>query len=137
MVGQRVAASCRDACQEEENMSRIALAAVVLAATLTVSGTAAAHGDHPIPTPGIIGVPSLTVNAGGPGATWEFVASIPTGNPHTDIDYFTRQGEIYAAVGTLGVGPNAGGQTIIRLTQNGQVSTLRRSSSRRPRRPRV
>ena len=103
-------------------MSRIALAAVVLAATLTVSGTAAAHGDHPIPTPGIIGVPSLTVNAGGPGATWEFVASIPTGNPHTDIDYFTRQGEIYAAVGTLGVGPNAGGQTIIRLTQNGQVS---------------
>ena len=64
-------------------MSRIALAAVVLAATLTVSGTAAAHGDHPIPTPGIIGVPSLTVNAGGPGATWEFVASIPTGNPHT------------------------------------------------------
>ena len=103
-------------------MRRILTPTIVLAASLVLTATASGHGDHPIPGIGI-GRPDVTANSGGPGATWEFVASIPTGNPHTDIDYFTRQGEIYAAVGTLAVGPN-GGQTIVRLTQNGQVSTL-------------
>ena len=104
-------------------MRPILALATVFAASLALTSAAAGHGDHPVPPVGV-GTPSVTANAGGPGATWEFVASIPTGNPHTDIDYFTRQGETYAAVGTLAIGPNAGGQTIIRLTQNGEVSLL-------------
>ena len=64
---------------------------------------------------------SSTANSGGDGARWELVGTIPTGNPHTDLDFFTRGGDIYASVGTLASGPNAGGQTIIRLTQGGLV----------------
>ena len=48
--------------------------------------------------------------------------TIPTGNPHTDIDFFSSGGETYASVGTLAAGPNAGGQTIIKLTDKGRSS---------------
>ena len=47
--------------------------------------------------------------------------TIPTGNPHTDLDFFTQGGDTFASVGTLGIGPNGGGQTIVRLTQGGAV----------------
>jgi hypothetical protein len=52
----------------------------------------------------------------------EFVASFTTGNPHTDLDFFTQKGESYVSVGALGVGPDGAGQTIFQLTQGGQVN---------------
>jgi hypothetical protein len=61
------------------------------------------------------------LNAGGPGAKWKLVTTFPTGNPHTDLDFFTWGGDTYASVGTLAVGPNAGGQTIVQLTRSGRV----------------
>ncbi|HEX2086289.1 MAG TPA: hypothetical protein VHF89_11450, partial [Solirubrobacteraceae bacterium] len=54
-------------------------------------------------------------------ADWEFVTSIATGNPHTDLDFFTNNGDTYAAVGTLGVAPNGGGQTIVQLTDGEEI----------------
>ena len=45
------------------------------------------------------------------------VATFPTGNPHTDIDFFTKGGETYMSAGTLGTGPNGGGQTILQADQ--------------------
>ena len=65
--------------------------------------------------------PAPAFMSGGEDADWELVGTIPTGNPHTDLDFFTRGGETYASVGTLGVGPNGGGQTIVQLTENGEV----------------
>ena len=63
-----------------------------------------------------------TVNSGGPNADWELITSVATGNPHTDLDFFSQGDETYAAVGTLGAGINKGGQTIVRLTENGEVN---------------
>ncbi len=84
---------------------------------------AAMHGlDHPVPPFVLPQPPSLAFNAGGEGAEWEVVDTIATGNPHTDIDFFTSGGETYVAAGTLGIGPNAGGQTIVRLTDDGEVA---------------
>ncbi len=54
-------------------------------------------------------------------AQWDLVTTIPTGNAHSDLDFFTRGGDTFASVGTLGNGPNAGGQTIVRLTDKGEV----------------
>ena len=103
-----------------------------LALALVLPGTPlAGHGlkawlklyyDHPAPSFAPTVPPSPVFSSGGEGAHWEHVASIPTGNPHTDIDFFTRGVETYASVGTLAVGPNGGGQTIVKLTQNGNVS---------------
>jgi hypothetical protein len=113
-------------------MSRKLVLVAVFALVLAVPSTASAgHGlkawlkayyDHPAPSFAPTVPPSPVFSSGGPGARWELVGSIPTGNPHTDIDYFTQGGEIFASVGTLAVGPNGGGQTIVKLTQNGQVS---------------
>jgi hypothetical protein len=64
---------------------------------------------------------SSTVNSGPPSAKWELIDTIPTGNPLTDIDFFTDQGNTYASVGTLAVGPNEGGQSIVQLTSGGAV----------------
>ena len=36
-----------------------------------------------------------------PRAEWELIETVTTGNPHTDLDFFTQDGETYAAVGTL------------------------------------
>jgi hypothetical protein len=66
-------------------------------------------------------LPDPAFQSGGEGAKWERVGTIPTGNPHTDLDFFTSKGDVYASVGTLAIGPNAGGQTIVQLTQNGNV----------------
>ena len=96
--------------------------AVAVAASVGIYATAGAHEfDHPVPSFSPQGPPSANLNAGGENADWELVATIPTGNPHTDLDYFRSGGETYASVGTLAAGPNAGGQTIIKLTEKGVV----------------
>ncbi|HSH22038.1 MAG TPA: hypothetical protein VK992_05470, partial [Candidatus Caenarcaniphilales bacterium] len=45
--------------------------------------------------------------------------TIFTGNPQTDLDFFTQRGETFASVGTLAIGGNQGGQTIVQLTRKG------------------
>ncbi len=77
--------------------------------------------DHPAPSLGTVGPPPVGVQSGGPGAEWELIETIATGNPHTDLDFFTQGGDVYASVGTLAIGANAGGQTIVQLTQGGTV----------------
>jgi hypothetical protein len=89
----------------------------------------AASGGHGIfdhPSAGFTAAvpPSPTFQSGGTGATWELVGTLPTGNPHTDLDFFTQNGETYASVGTLAAGGNDAGQTIVKLTQNGLVNPL-------------
>jgi hypothetical protein len=79
--------------------------------------------DHPAPAFAPVTPPNPAFQSGGEGADWELLASIPTGNPHTDIDFFTQGGETFAAVGTLATGPNGGGQTIVKLVNsNGEVA---------------
>jgi hypothetical protein len=64
------------------------------AMALSLPGSAVAHDkglDHPAPwlrarAPCRRPRPSTP---GGPDAEWELVTSVPTGNPHTDIDFFT------------------------------------------------
>jgi hypothetical protein len=96
------------------------------AAALLVPGTAlAGHGlkkflDHPAPLLPSPSNPNPAFQSEGEG-DWELVGSIPTGNPHSDLDFFTQKGETYASVGTLGTGPNRGGQTIVQLTEGGEV----------------
>jgi hypothetical protein len=105
-------------------VSRRWLAPALAAATvLALPGAGVAHElDHPAPSFSQDAPLSSAFNAGGEGAEWELITSFPTGNPHTDLDYFTQDGEIYASVGTLAIGPNGGGQTIIKLTEGGEVS---------------
>jgi hypothetical protein len=100
----------------------------VAALSLALPASASAgHGleallhDHPAPPPGPTAPLSSEVNAGGQGAKWELITSVPTGNPHTDVDFFTRGGETYLSAGTLGIGANGGGQTIVQLTQGGEL----------------
>ncbi len=95
---------------------------LALLAVLAVAGGAAAHDlDHPAPAFVPTAPPSSAFLAS-PAGAWELLATIPTGNPQTDLDFFTQNGETYASVGTLAAGANAGGQTIIRLTRNGDVT---------------
>jgi hypothetical protein len=107
-------------------MRRLLIGALALAASLGLAAAAPAHElDHAGPAV-ITGVPGTTFISGGPGATWQLLKTFPTGNPQTDLDFFTQKSasgvrEIYVAVGTLALGPNGGGQTIFRLTQNGEV----------------
>jgi hypothetical protein len=101
-------------------MRHVLVAALALATFFALTTTAAGHEfDHFTPEAVAPTVPGTTAISGGPGATWEFVATIPTGNPHTDLDYFTQRGEIYASVGTLAAGGNDAGQNIVQLTHNG------------------
>jgi hypothetical protein len=113
-------------------MTRKLSLVVVLGAFLALPCTAmAGHGlkslikeqyDHPAPAFAPTLPPSPSFAAGGPGARWEHIASIPTGNPHTDIDFFEQGDETFASVGTLAIGPNGGGQSIVRLVDDrGQV----------------
>ena len=104
-------------------MRRLALAAALLG-TLSVPTTVGAVGlDHPAPAFAPQSPPSSVFMSGpAPTARWELVRTISTGNPHTDLDFFTQKGEMYAAVGTLAVGPNSGGQSIVKLTDKGQVA---------------
>jgi hypothetical protein len=103
------------------------VAVAALAAGLALPAAAqSGHGlkslDHPYPGFTAPEPPSSNVNQGGEGAEWELVGTVATGNPHTDLDFFTQDGETFASVGTLAVGPNAGGQTIVKLTEDGAVA---------------
>ncbi len=78
--------------------------------------------DHAPPSLGGRPAPTTAGADMGPAsAKWEFITSIATGNPHTDLDFFTQNGETYMAAGTLAAGPNSGGQTIFKLTEGGEV----------------
>jgi len=103
-------------------LTLLAPALVALATVLGLPATAAGHQFDHAPPAFTVGVPSTLFSAGGPGATWELIKTFPTGNPHTDLDFFTKRGETYASVGALAVGPNGGGQTIVKLTQGGEVT---------------
>jgi hypothetical protein len=99
------------------------LTAALAAATLLPAATAVAHElDHPAPSAAPPSTPSPLWTGGGEGAQWELVGTLPTGNPHTDLDYFRSGGDLYASVGALAIGPNGGGQHIVRLTEGGEVS---------------
>jgi hypothetical protein len=105
---------------------KFAVVFAALCAALVLPATAlAGHGlkllDHEAPafTASPMAIP--LAQSGGPNADWEYVASFTTGNPHTDLDFFTRNGETYASVGTLGTGVNGAGQTIFQLTSRGEV----------------
>ena len=103
-------------------MRRILLALALAAAVALALGVAAvAPADHPVPSRSATAPPSPVVLAGGDEAEWEMIGTIPTGNPHSDLDFFTVAGDTYMSAGTLGVGPNAGGQNIFRLTEGGIV----------------
>ncbi len=106
-------------------MKRLLVFAVATAVCLVLpTASLAGHGlklDHAVPfTPGQ--APPAGFQSGGDGAKWEFLATIPTGNPQSDLDFFTQGGNTFASVGTLAIGPNAGGQTIVQLTANGKVT---------------
>ena len=97
---------------------------LVVLVALFAPATAGAHDlDHDPPDFIAPDEPvGTSFNSGGPNADWELITSVATGNPHTDLDFFTQDGETYASVGTLGIGINKGGQSIVRLTDNGEVS---------------
>jgi RTX calcium-binding nonapeptide repeat (4 copies) len=98
------------------------ITAIAVGVALALPSATGAHDlDHPVPPIQPASPPSSQFNAGGPGAKWNLIETLATGNPHTDLDFFTQGGEIFASVGTLAIGANAGGQTIIQLTQGGQV----------------
>jgi len=107
-------------------MRRLLIGALAVVASLVLSAGAAAHDlDHAGPT-FTTGTPGTTFISGGPGADWKLLKTFHTGNPHTDIDFFTQKSpsgvrETYVAAGTLAFGANGGGQTIFRLTKNGEV----------------
>jgi hypothetical protein len=105
-------------------MKRLVAAIGAVGALAALPAIADGHEvfDHPAPFAGPVAAPSLSAQAGPPGARWEFVTSIATGNPHTDLDFFRSGGETFLSAGTLGVAPNGGGQTIMQLTSGGQIA---------------
>ena len=101
---------------------RLLLPAMALMLT-GIPGVAHAHElDHPGPAITEDAPLSTAFNSGGPNADWELITSIPTGNPHTDVDFFRRRGNIYGSFGTLAAGPNGAGQSIVRLSYDGKVN---------------
>jgi hypothetical protein len=104
-------------------MTRRAALLVATLGLLLLPATVGAHLlDHAPPSFTEPAPPGREFMSGGEDAEWEFVATLPTGNPHTDIDFFTRGGNIFMSAGTLGNGPNAGGQTIAQLTDGADVN---------------
>jgi hypothetical protein len=105
--------------------SRLAAAALtlVLATGLLFAAGVPAFADHPsvgaaVPAP-------APVFQSSPPARWQSLGTFVTGNPHTDLDFFTQGGETFVSVGTLGnTGANSGGQTILQLTEGGQPESL-------------
>ncbi|HEX8205491.1 MAG TPA: hypothetical protein VF587_05475 [Solirubrobacteraceae bacterium] len=99
------------------------LVPLTLLIVLALAAVAYGHSlDHAAPLFPSQGAPlSSNIRAGGEGAEWELVTTIPTGNPHSDLDFFTVGGDTYMSAGSLGVAPNRGGQNIIRLTKGGVV----------------
>ena len=103
-------------------MRRLVVLLPGLALLLALPGVATA--DHPAPDLGQADAPTPDINQGGiEGVEFEMVKSFFTGNPHTDIDFFSHAGVTYVSAGTLGIGPNNAGQNIFRLTDaEGRVS---------------
>jgi hypothetical protein len=99
------------------------LVPLTLLLSLALVAVAAAHKlDHNAPQLAPANAPlSSQINAGGDGADWELITTIATGNPHSDLDFFTIGQDTYASAGSLGIAPNRGGQTLVRLTENGVV----------------
>ena len=70
---------------------------IVAVVALGGVGTAVAHEfDHDPPDFAPSAPLSSSINAGGENAEWELITTIPTGNPHTDLDFFTNEGITYA-----------------------------------------
>ncbi|HZI92069.1 MAG TPA: hypothetical protein VFD31_10655 [Thermoleophilaceae bacterium] len=100
----------------------VALAAAVVGLAVLPAIAVAHDLDHPAPSFVPPGQPlSANFNAGGPGADWDLLTTLVTGNPHSDLDYFTQGGETYASVGLLGSSANGGGQSIVKLTDKGAI----------------
>ena len=116
---------------------KLVVLAVFVALLALPAAAVAGHGlerllDHPS-----VGIapqtpPSPAFVSGGRGATWDPIATFATGNPHTDLDFFTQRGNTYASVGTLGIGPNAGGQEIFQLTERQHGRPARGEGASRP-----
>ncbi len=94
-------------------MSRRFALVAVLVAMVSVPAASMAHElDHPAPSlTAPVAPPTANFNSGGPGAKWELLDTLVTGNPHSDLDFFTQGGETYASVGLLGSSANGGGQS--------------------------
>ena len=107
-------------------MSRVHVLVVAVVLALAAVPVALAHEkfDHAPPAFAPQAIPNPAFQAT-PAGKWELIGSIPTGNPHTDLDFFTRGADTFASVGTLGTGPNGGGQTIVQLTDRGTVRPRR------------
>lgn len=90
----------------------VALVAAFVGLLVLPAAAVAGHGlnlsDHPVQGISPQSPPPPGFTSGGPGAKWEQITSFPTGNPHTDIDFFSQDGNTFVSVGTLGTGPNAG-----------------------------
>jgi hypothetical protein len=105
---------------------KLVAATAALTAAFALPATAhAGHGlkmlDHEAPAFMASPLAVPLAQSGGPNADWEFVASFTTGNPHSDLDFFTQGGETYVSLGTLGTGANGAGQTLFQLTSRGEV----------------
>ncbi len=105
-------------------MSRRTALVAVLAAMVALPTAGVAHElDHPAPSfTQAPAPPTANFNSGGPGAKWELLDTLVTGNPHSDLDYFTQGGETFASVGLLGSSANGGGQSIVKLTEGGKIA---------------
>ena len=76
---------------------RLTILLVVMAVLAVPASALAGHGlklDHPAPSGGAPVPPSPAFQSGGPGAKWELIETIATGNPHTDLDFFTQGGDL-------------------------------------------
>ena len=103
-------------------MRRIAVVLLVIGLVGALPGVAAA--DHSPPQIPFLPGQTTAQNQGGvEGVEFEVVESFITGNPHTDIDFFSRDGITYVSVGTLGIGPNNAGQNIFKLTDDSGAVT--------------
>ncbi len=104
-------------------MSRRSVVVAALAVMIALPTAAVAHElDHPAPSfTAPASPPTANINSGGPGAKWELLDTLVTGNPHSDLDFFTRGGETYVSVGLLGTSANGGGQSIAQLTDKGGI----------------
>ena len=93
-------------------------------ASLAVAGTALANElEHEPPSFSEPAPLSTGLNAGPEDAQWELITTIPTGNPQTDVDFFTVKGITYMSVGSLAAGINSAGQNIVQLTnEKGEVA---------------
>jgi hypothetical protein len=97
---------------------------MLLALGSTVPAVAHEKFDHPAAPGTGVNAPlsSAFIADGAEGTEWELITTLATGNPHTDLDYFTQGDTLYASVGTLAFGANGGGQTIVKLMEGGEVT---------------